>query len=375
MATPLLFGRIRLLCRHRIRYTGRAVAGRIDRTVSPPLISYAQRFEDLYLLRCFAEQAAGFYIDIGSGHPVYDNVSFAFYLKGWSGVVAEPNPRLTALTRAVRPRDRIHEGIVGEATGNVDFYVVHDFHGLSTGIAANAEAALGRFGKPSDKITVQSVTLADLCAEAAPNGIDFLKIDVEGAETEVLRSGDWTRFRPKVVVAEALAPYTLAPAWEAFEPFLIDAGYHYVWFDSLNRYYVADEARELSRHFSEGEILAQDVEMFRDAGRALEQTAHIDHHTAHMIAAAAMARLPLLDPLVLIDLLTSDFSPAVQSQCATEDEIQRICQRVFGRACTETELRQLAVPAGASVRDCYARLVDSDPFRAACGRISAGYAW
>jgi hypothetical protein len=44
-------------------------------------ISYAQRFEDLYLMRCFAGRDEGFYIDIGSGHPVYDNMSFAFYLK------------------------------------------------------------------------------------------------------------------------------------------------------------------------------------------------------------------------------------------------------------------------------------------------------
>jgi len=39
-------------------------------------ISYAQRFEDLYLMRCFGGRAEGFYIDIGSGHPVYDNMSF-----------------------------------------------------------------------------------------------------------------------------------------------------------------------------------------------------------------------------------------------------------------------------------------------------------
>ena len=48
-----------------------------------PTISYAQRYEDLHLARCFGERASGFYIDIGAGHPVYDNVSFAFYLRGW----------------------------------------------------------------------------------------------------------------------------------------------------------------------------------------------------------------------------------------------------------------------------------------------------
>ena len=65
----------------------------------PPL-SYAQRFEDFHLWRCFGGQTDGFYIDIGAGHPVYDNVSFAFYLAGWRGISVEPNPALAALSRA-----------------------------------------------------------------------------------------------------------------------------------------------------------------------------------------------------------------------------------------------------------------------------------
>ena len=56
------------------------------------IISYAQRYEDMHLLRAFGEQASGFYIDIGAGHPVYDNVSFAFYLRGWRGSPSSPIP-------------------------------------------------------------------------------------------------------------------------------------------------------------------------------------------------------------------------------------------------------------------------------------------
>ena len=65
-----------------------------------PTISYAQRFEDLYLMRCFGGRGTGFYIDIGSGHPVYDNASFAFYIEGWRGVTVEPNPSLARLSAA-----------------------------------------------------------------------------------------------------------------------------------------------------------------------------------------------------------------------------------------------------------------------------------
>ncbi|HWF94423.1 MAG TPA: FkbM family methyltransferase, partial [Xanthobacteraceae bacterium] len=202
-----------------------------------PTISYAQRFEDLYLMRCFGDRADGFYIDIGSGHPVYDNVSFAFYLKGWSGITVEPNPWLSRLSRGVRPRDRHVEALVGSASERAaTFYLVNEFHGLSTMFENHAQAALTQFGKSAQAITVPLTTLRALCEEGhAPAAFDFLKIDVEGAEPEVLLGGDWERYRPKVVVVEALAPYTLAPAFQQWEPFLAQHGYGYVWFDSLNR--------------------------------------------------------------------------------------------------------------------------------------------
>jgi len=203
-------------------------------------ISYAQRFEDLYLMRCFGERRDGFYIDIGSGHPVYDNTSFSFYLKGWHGVTVEPNAWLARLTRAVRPRDRHIEARVGAATGEAIFYQVHEYHGLSTMIEAHARSAQRQFGKTSEPVTVPVTTLKELCEQHAPPAFDFLKVDVEGAEQDVLLHGDWQRFRPRVVVVEALAPYTLAPAWDGWEPFLAQHGYRYVWFDSLNRYYLAE---------------------------------------------------------------------------------------------------------------------------------------
>src|ERR1700692_2342001 len=216
-----------------------------------PTISYAQRFEGPYLLRRFGASSAGFSTDIGSGHPVYDNVSFAFYLKGWSGITVEPNPWLSRLSRAVRPRDRHIEALVGSARGQATFYLVREFHGLSTMIEGHAQAALTQFGKSAEAITVPLTTLSELCAGQAPASFDFLKIDVEGAEPEVLFGGDWRRYRPKVVVVEALAPYSLAPAFQQWEPFLAQHGYSYVWFDSLNRYYLAAEAGGLAGCFTD----------------------------------------------------------------------------------------------------------------------------
>ena len=182
----------------------------------PPLTSYSQRFEDLYLGCCFPDRRNGFYIDIGAGHPVYDNVSFAFYLKGWRGIAVEPNPsavatgqaacaRATAISRRSSARPRVRR----------QFHLVNDFHGLSTMIADHARKAESEFGKASRAMTMPVTSLASLCEQHAPAAFEFLKIDVEGAEDAVIRGGDWKRFRPKVVVVEALAPYSLAPAWDA----------------------------------------------------------------------------------------------------------------------------------------------------------------
>src|ERR1700731_3795015 len=220
-------------------------------------------------MRCFGDRADGFYIDIGSGHQLYANVSFAFYPKGWSGITVEPNPWLSRLSRAVRPRDRHVEALVGSGSGQATFYLVREFHGLSTMIEGHAQAALTQFGRRADAITVPLTTLSALCSGQAPASFDFLKIDVEGAEPDVLLGGDWRRYRPKLVVVEALAPYTLAPAFERWEPFLAQHGYSYVWFDSLNRYYLAAEAGELADRFTTAPATFAEAVAFRDTRPAL----------------------------------------------------------------------------------------------------------
>ena len=339
-----------------------------------PTISYAQRFEDLYLMRCFGDRTDGFYIDIGSGHPVYDNVSFAFYLKGWSGITVEPNPWLSRLSRAVRPRDRHVEALVGSTCGEATFYRVREFHGLSTMIETHAQAALSQFGKSADAITVPCTTLSALCTGHAPAAFDFLKIDVEGAEPDVLFGGDWQRFRPKLVVVEALAPYTLAPAWDQWEPFLAQHGYSHVWFDSLNRYYLAKEAGELAGCFTTAPAAFDEALAFHNTKPALDDQAHPDHGLAVLLGNAAMTRLPVLDRSLLQELLTSGMAEAELDRRAEAADVARIWAQLFGPQAAPA-LANLTLPAEASIRDLYAAIAESDLFRAACGRISASYGW
>src|SRR5439155_8947618 len=94
-------------------------------------------------------------------------------------------------------------------------------------------------------------TLQALCPPGTPP-IDFLKIDVEGSERDVLAGADWRSFRPKVVVVEAIAPFTLEPSWSEWEPLLRQADYHFAWTDDLNRYYVAHETVGLAERLAAG---------------------------------------------------------------------------------------------------------------------------
>ncbi len=339
------------------------------------LLSYAQRFEDIHLLRCFGEQAEGFYIDVGAGHPVYDNVSFAFYLRGWRGITVEPNPRLARLNRAVRPRDLNRQMLVGAAAGEATLYMFSEFHGLSTMVESQARAAEREVGRSPEPVRLPVTTLTALCEGAAPTRIDFLKIDVEGAEGDVLRGADFQRFRPRIIVIEAIVPLDLSQSWEAWEPLLTQNGYAFVWHDDLNRFYVADEARALAGYFATAPKWLTDVPQIGNYQGAASDAAHPDHALAKHIAGAAMTRLPLLDPALLLDLLTADLPRADLDRPATQADITTALTRVFGIAPTDDQLAHYAPGAGATVRDTYRRILESDAFRAACGRISASYAW
>jgi FkbM family methyltransferase len=338
-------------------------------------LSYAQRFEDIYLLRCFDGQDQGFYIDVGSGHPVVDNVSFAFYLRGWRGILVEPNPNLARLSLAVRPRDRVHPFLLGSTSGRAIYYLVEDFHGLSTMIPSNAEGAEREFSKRSEKIELPVVPLRELCAQYADLSVDFLKIDVEGAEQAVLEGGDFGRCRPKIVLVEALAPYTLTPSWTAWEHLLLSQGYRFAFFDGLNRYYVAEESATLIDRFPATPLQSDDIVQFGVLQPALIEERHPDMRLAKLVAKAALSRLPLLDRATMLELLTDEIADEHLERPATQADLSGAYDRIFGTAIPAPDLGAVRLPSAATVRDLYQALLDSDAFRVACGRISASYVW
>jgi FkbM family methyltransferase len=233
---------------------------------------------------------------------VADNVTYWFYLRGWAGVVVEPQAELASLHGRIRPRDTVFRGLVGRSTGEVDFHIVDRFHGLSTMVEAFARQAT-QLGADYRTEALPCLTLAELCQRHGLGEIDILKIDVEGAEADVLAGGDFSRFRPKVIVAEAIAPGTGEPAWQDWEPQLLAQGYDFVLFDTLNRFYVAREQTEIAARMPRERAPWDAATHMYEIGRAPENPRHPEHEVSRALARGLWASLPLMEPAVVARLL------------------------------------------------------------------------
>ena len=94
-------------------------------------VSYAQNMEDILLDRFFMDQR-GTFMDIGANHPIYDNNTYFFYLRGWRGVNLEPIPRLHNLFLQHRPEDLNVAVAASDKEMTLPFYEIPACAGLST---------------------------------------------------------------------------------------------------------------------------------------------------------------------------------------------------------------------------------------------------
>jgi FkbM family methyltransferase len=197
------------------------------------MISYAQNAEDVLLARLFAGQDSGFYLDVGAHHPVDLSVTKHFYDLGWRGINVEPQPDSFGRISDARARDVNLNVGVSDRDGTMTFFESLDDPGWSTFSPEQARSLRAR-GMAVAERAVPVTTLAAICERHADRPIDFLKVDAESHEREVLAGADWGRWRPRAVVVEANG----VAAWE---PILRAADYSFACFDGVNRYYLRAE--------------------------------------------------------------------------------------------------------------------------------------
>lgn len=320
-------------------------------------VSYAQNLEDYHLDLVLGEIAGGTYVDVGGGHPVADNVSFYFYLKGWRGLVVEPQVALASAYAGIRPRDHVVSSLAGRQDGVIDFHIVEGLHGLSSAVKENADSAK-QYGAAyrTEKRDVRR--LSRLIDEAGLSTIDFLKIDVEGAEPDVLGGLDLAKHRPKVVLVEAVNPNVADGDWQKWEPMLVGAGYSFTFFDNLNRFYVAREHAGLAAKFPAEPTPWHDVDHLWNWGRVLDKPDHPDRVLGETLAKGLMALLPSLP--------NDTIEKVIAAGLAAD-------QQTFDAATASALIGSAEWPGATAMPNTLAALVEGDRLKAALGRIACMY--
>ncbi len=214
------------------------------------VVSYAQNQEDVVLARMTNLVAHGTFVDVGAGHPIMENVTYALYLRGWRGVNIEPMSREVEMYGIDRPDDETLQLAIGAEKGSLTLYEAPLENRGATTSDVNLVEKYSRDGEDFVPFEVAMVTLSSVFAQYAPGDVHVVKIDVEGMETDVLVGADLPKHQPWVLVIEATQPNSSADASQDWEPLVLNSGYRLVLFDGLNRFYVREDLTEIAELLS-----------------------------------------------------------------------------------------------------------------------------
>jgi FkbM family methyltransferase len=166
--------------------------------------SYSQEGEDMILRRLFKKQKVGCYVDVGAHHPMRFSNTYFFYKRGWSGINIDAMPGSMKKFSKQRKRDLNIEAAISDNEEYLDYYIFNNpaLNSFSKNMSCE------RFNAKHKIIDIKKIKtqkLANILDEYITNDkeIDFLNIDVEGLDYNVLISNDWQKVRPKVILIES----------------------------------------------------------------------------------------------------------------------------------------------------------------------------
>lgn len=167
--------------------------------------SWSQEGEDLILSRYFENlKTNGFYVDVGAHHPLRFSNTYKFYKQGWYGINIDAMPGSMDLFNRLRPRDINLEKAVSDSKQIMTYYAFNEpaLNGFSK------ELTQHRDGQGNNKIIfkkdIETSTLEEILDQYMPKGqnIDFLSVDVEGLDFAVLKSNNWVKYSPELILIE-----------------------------------------------------------------------------------------------------------------------------------------------------------------------------
>lgn len=197
-----------MLSKHLFSVVNKLRTDFLDRKGYP---SYAQEGEDRVLSYLFLKLHDakhvndGFYVDVGAHHPYRYSNTRLFYRRGWHGINIDAMPGSMSVFNKQRSRDINLESGIGRKVETLKFYVFNE-PALNTFDESLARTRCNDVWHIKATVDVPIVPLSEILKEHLPEGqrIDFLTVDVEGFDLDVLQSNDWQKYRPSVVLVETL---------------------------------------------------------------------------------------------------------------------------------------------------------------------------
>jgi FkbM family methyltransferase len=184
--------------------------------------------DEARLVEEFFGPRTGFFVEVGANDPREGSQSWHLEQRGWSGILVEPQPDLAVALRRNR-KAKVYQAACSspEHAGRPTLlHIAGPFSSLDPKLAVTGIRA-------QRQIEVAVRTLDDILTEAgAPAPLDFLSVDVEGHEIDVLRGFDFARWRPRLILLEDHITNL------SKHRFLQRAGYYLIRRTGLNAWYV-----------------------------------------------------------------------------------------------------------------------------------------
>jgi FkbM family methyltransferase len=200
-----------------------------------PLKSYSQLGQDLEVLRCYNNKRKGFFVEIGASDGIDLSNTFLLELNyDWIGICVEPIPAKFELLCKNRPNSHCWStAVYNESNKQVVFDICNQLDMLS-GISDNIDCHAKIVNQNKTQITVTTISLNDLLDKSnSPSFIEYLSLDTEGSELEILTSVDFQKYTFGLIDVEH---NHVEPRRSQIRELLTSNGYHYVreneWDDS-----------------------------------------------------------------------------------------------------------------------------------------------
>tara|TARA_B100000767_G_scaffold9666_1_gene9461 strand:+ start:202 stop:882 length:681 start_codon:yes stop_codon:yes gene_type:complete len=187
--------------------------------------SYAMDNEDTAVLNYFKDKKNGFYVDVGCYHPIHRNNTYLLYKKNWSGINVDTSQFSIDLFNHMRPDDLNYNCAISNKNEYIKLFYQKELSQLST---TERDQAKNVFQGNIKEKEVQAFTLDEILNrdKYKNSKIDFLDVDVEGADLKVLEGLSFDKFKPELVCVEIHAKEIKK---SDIYNFLVNKNYELIW--------------------------------------------------------------------------------------------------------------------------------------------------